>query len=295
MGYMFAFMSALCYSIANIVLKKGMAHSKDNGVWIITLINAVVLGIVFITYLLATDVAPIINITGLILFAVSGILINVIGRITLYSGIRQIGSLKAVAIKNSAPVFTLVFAIIIIKEQISLWPWVGISLILLGLLLLGIQYFRQEEKDAQRSGYLVALCAAVGFGLGQGVSKSALFYLSDPFLGVFVSTCAALLCHSAIEAIRGKLIPLITSSFTTHINKHYIWAGFLTSTALLLFYLSASYIHVSYSVAILAADPVLTVILGRFFLKKEENISPMIILVAILVFLGAGIISVMGS
>jgi drug/metabolite transporter (DMT)-like permease len=100
---------------------------------------------------------------------------------------------------------------------------------------------------------------------------------------------------SAIESYKGKLIPLVTSSFTTHVNKHYIWAGLLTSSAFLLFYLSVFYIHVSYSVVILAADPVFTVILGRFFLKKEESISPMIILVTILVFFGAGIISVMDS
>jgi DME family drug/metabolite transporter len=294
MGFMFAFMSALCFSITNIILKKGMAHSQHNGVWIITFINAVVLGFVLLAYLLISGKSQSITMTGLLLFAASGILINVIGRIMLYSGIRQIGSSKAVAIKNSAPVFTLIFAIFIIKEQIGFWPWVGISLILIGLFLLGIQFFREGIKFTKRSGYMIALFAAVGFGLGQGLSKHAMFYLDNPYLGVFVGTSVALLCLTFIEGVKGSLISTVKSCYT-NVNKLYIWAGILTSFAHLFFYISVSYIHVSYSVAILAADPVFTVILSTFFLKKEESLSGVLILVAILVFIGAGIISIMGS
>jgi drug/metabolite transporter, DME family len=289
-----AFMAAFCFSITNIVLKKGMTNSNENGVLLITFMNAVILGIVFLITLLVIGKFPSVSMIGLVLFSASGILINVIGRIFLYSGIRQIGSSKAVAIKNSAPVFTLLFAIIIIKEHITFWPWIGILLIMLGLFLLGVEFFQDGIKHKHRFGYWIAFCAAVGFGLGQGISKYAMLLINNPFLGVFVSTFVAFLCLCVIEAWRGNLMTLVKANVNS-VNKYYIWAGILTSMALLFFYLSISYIHVSYSVAILAADPVFTVILGKFFLKKEESISPILVIVTVLIFLGAGVISLTGS
>lgn len=294
MGYIFVLLSAFCFSVTNIILKKGMAHSKGNGVWFITFINVVFLGITYVISLLISNKTHFFNSTGVLLFAISGILISVIGRTLLYSGIRKIGSSKAVAIKNSAPIFTLIFAIFVIKEQITFWPLVGIAFIFLGLFLLGFQFFKEEVKDIKRTGYWISLCSAIGFGLGQGISKYASLSLNNPFLGVFIATLVAFLCLTTIEVFRGDLLSIVKTSFTRS-NKYYLWAGILTSAALLFFYISISYIHVSYAVALLAADPVFTVILGVFFLKKEEKISPLIFVVVILIFLGAGIISIMGS
>ncbi|WP_096435170.1 DMT family transporter [Alteribacter populi] len=293
MGYMLAFLSALCYSITNIVLKKGMSHSQYNGVWIITLINVIVLGHVLALAVIFGSL-PNLNRTGVILFAVAGFLINVVGRSLLYSSIRINGSSKAVAIKNSAPAFTVLFAVVVLHEQITLWPWVGISLIMVGLLLLGVRFFQEGAKVAQRSGYWLALAAAVAYGLGQGLTKQAMEYMYEPILGVFLGCLTAFLFLSVIEAGKGNIRSFIRANFQK-INKYYVCAGVLTSLALLLFYLSVSYILVSYSVAILAIDPVLTVILSKFFLKKEEKVSFLILIVAVLVFIGATIVSLMGS
>jgi drug/metabolite transporter, DME family len=294
MGFALAFVAAFCFSITNIVLKKGMTNSKDNGIWIITFINVIVLGFIFALTILVTGNLPSINLTGLVLFAISSIFINVFGRILLYKGIRQIGSSKAVAIKNSAPIFTIIFAMIIIKETITFWPSIGIGLIMIGLLLLGVEFFKNQMQQKDQLGYWIALGSAIGFGLGQGISKYAMISVSNPFLGVFLSSFVALLCLTAIEPCKGNFILHLKANIT-NVNKYYIWAGLLTSLALLFFYLSIYCINVSYSVAILAADPVFTVVLGKFFLKKEESISPTLIFVTILVFIGAGIVSSTGK
>lgn len=294
MGFILAFLAAFCFSITNIVLKKGMSNSKENGVWIITFINVLILGVIFLSTLIVNGKFQSVNMIGLVLFACSGLLINVVGRIMLYSGIRQIGSSKAVAIKNSAPIFTLFFAIFIIKEHITYWPWIGIFLILLGLFLLGIEFFQNGLQSTNHLGYWIAFGSAAGFGLGQGLSKYAMHFVNHPVLGVFVSTFIAFLCLTVIEVWRGNFIPFLKENIY-NANKYYIVAGILTSVALLFFYMSISYIHVSYSVAILATDPVFTVILGKLFLKKEENISPLLMIVTVLVFIGAVVISITGS
>lgn len=292
MGYVLAILSALCFSITNITLKKGMKHSPHNGVWIITFINAIVLGIVLLFSFALFHVPIPLHPLGVIFFILSGLLINVVGRGLLYMGIRQIGSSKAVAIKNLAPVITFLFAIIVINEQITMWPFIGMMLIFIGLFLLGIQFFQDETSQVQKTGYYISLFCAVGFGLGQGISKHAMAYLPNPYFGVFVGTLAALICLSVIEGCRGRIRQHLHS---TKENPYYVWAGILTSMALLFFYLSVSYIPVSYAVAILAIDPVLTVILVTFFLKKEETISKLIVFVTTIVFIGAVIISLTGS
>lgn len=289
MGYLLAFMSALCFSVTNIILKKGMAHTQDNGVWLITMINAVLLGIVCLFYLLVADSLSV-NLTAILLFALAGLLINIVGRILLYSGIRQIGSSKAVAIKNSAPIFTLLFAILVIQEQIPFWPWIGLIFILIGLFMLGLQLFREGNGQGQRTGYIIALCSAIGFGIGQAISKLGLYYMNQPLLGVAIGTATACFCLTVYELKKRRLLAMVRHIIYQP-NWYYIWSGVLTSLALLFFYLSISYIHVSYAVAILAVDPILTVLLSKRLLKKEESISGLLVIVAILIFLGAGIIT----
>ncbi|MBU9712187.1 DMT family transporter [Evansella tamaricis] len=293
MGYLLALLSALCFSITNIILKKGMSHSKHNGVWFITFVNVIILGVILLLSLYVFNFPLLLDSKGLFIFLVSGVLINVMGRGLLYKGIRQIGSSKAVAIKNSAPVITFLFAVFVIDEQITKWPFIGILLLFFGLLLLGIQFFKEGvHQPVHRGGYYIALLSAIGYGLGQGLSKEGIAYLPNPYVGVFVGSLGAFLLLTIIEGCRGKLVEHFKSSSG---NPYYLWAGVLTSLALLLFYLSVSYIPVSYAVAILAVDPVLTVILVSLFMKKEELISKLIILVSILVFAGAVIISLTGS
>ncbi|MDG5789765.1 DMT family transporter [Evansella sp. AB-P1] len=292
MGFALAFMSALFFSIANILLKKGMKHSEHNGVWIITFINVLVLGVILLMSLFLLEIPFDLDPLGLIIFILSGIFINVLGRGLLYRGIRQIGSSKAVAIKNSAPVITFIFAIIVINEQITMWPFIGIILIFIGLFFLGIQFFQEESQQVQRVGYMISLLSALGYGLGQGMSKQAMEYVPNPFLGVFVGTLAALVILTFVEGSKGKIRKHLYSAKE---NPLYIWTGIITSLALLFFYLSVSFIPVSYAVAILAVDPVLTVILVTFFMKKEEVISKLIVFVATIVFIGAVIISLTGA
>lgn len=77
-------------------------------------------------------------------------------------------------------------------------------------------------------------------------------------------------------------------------NKYYIIGGIMTSFTVLAFFLSLWFTHVAYVGAIVAVEPVLTVMLSRWFLTKEEIISPEVIISASIIFLGAGVISFTG-
>ncbi|TMW73388.1 DMT family transporter [Alteribacter natronophilus] len=286
MGLVLAFLSALCFSVTNIVLKKGMQKSAHNGLWTITFVNTAILASALLIMAFFKG-WPDVNRQGIILFAAAGFLINMVGRPLLYASIRMNGSSKAVAIKNAAPVFTVLFAVTIIGEQITPGPWTGIGLIFAGLFILAVQLFREDPETARRTGYVLALFSAVSYGIGQALTKEAMNVLYEPILGVFLGVLISFVLLTVVEIF--KVHDSVSLFLKFHFRStHFIWAGVLTSFALLFFYLAVSLTYVSYAVAILAADPVLTVIFARILLKKEEAVTPLTILTAILVFAGAG-------
>src|SRR5690606_23193486 len=84
---------------------------------------------------------------GLIFFILSGLFTSGIGRITFYNGIRRIGPSRASAIKNGAPLFTLLYAVAILGETFTFGAVWGIGLIIGGILIQGYMFFRQTPLN----------------------------------------------------------------------------------------------------------------------------------------------------
>lgn len=294
MGFLFAFLSAFLFATSNIVIKKGMKSAqRDNGVFITLLMNVLCLGTAACLYRWwASDPAPAQG-AGIFFFVLAGLLTSLIGRYSLFVGIRQIGPSRSVAIKNSAPLFTLIFAIFILQETLTLWPWIGMGLLFIGLFIQGIQMFRKEERQAAGSGYVFALCAALGFGFGQAVRKQALLDFYDPFAGAFIGAVVAFVSFCVLEACRRNLGHTLRTNWRFK-NGYYVAGGVILSLAVLSFFISISLIHVAYTGAIVAIEPVLTLVFSRLFLQMEEKLSPLVIASASVVFLGAGVIALTG-
>lgn len=294
MGFLFAFLSALFFTLNSMFLKKGMrASEKDNGVFMSITVNVAVLGLAWPVSRLFSDDFPSPTGLGMLLFVLAGICTTFFGRSMLFAGIRRVGPSRAVALKNTSPVFVLVFAILILNESYGVWPWLGLLLIFAGLGLQGLQLFTQSESKMNQLGLLFSILAAIGFGIGQGFRKQAMLLFADPFAGAFIGATVALLIFSISEAMKGKFVEVVKTNFQS-LNKYYICAGVMTSMAVLTFFLSIQYIHVAYAGAIAAVEPVLTVIFSKIFLKAEEQINPLVIATAVLIFLGAGVIAFTG-
>jgi drug/metabolite transporter (DMT)-like permease len=60
------------------------------------------------------------------------------------------------------------------------------------------------------------------------------------------------------------------------------------------FFISLQFIHVAYAGAIAAVEPILTIIFSKFLLKAEEQLTPMVLVIGLLIFLGAGVIAFTG-
>lgn len=177
MGIFLACLTALMFSISNVAIKRGMKDSAtDNGVLITFLINFLFLGTAAFIYRFFIETVSI-TLAGVLYFVLAGILTTFIGRFTLFKSFRRIGATKGTAIKNSAPLFTIVFALIFLNEALSIVSGIGIGFVLFGLFIQGYYLFSYGNHQLtkmqlnDRRGYLLALTAAVAFAIWTRCSE----------------------------------------------------------------------------------------------------------------------------
>ncbi|MFC5712506.1 DMT family transporter [Thalassorhabdus alkalitolerans] len=276
MGFILALLTGLCFAISNILVRKGMAHSqKDNGVLTTLLVNLIVLGGAALLFRLLTEGQPI-TWQGLGWFALAGVFTTFLGRTTLFMSFRHIGPTRGTAVKNSAPMFTVLFAVLFLGEAVAGLPLVGIILVLCGLFIQGYYMVQQGpdlsvDKGRERKGYFIALTSAVVFGIGQAFRKPGMEIMSDPFLGAFISASVASILFLSVEARETRIFTQIKRQIKAK-NIYYIGAGVFTSFAMICFFSAIMFIPVSYVAVVAALEPMLTIILSKLFLRQEEKI-----------------------
>ncbi|WLV25007.1 DMT family transporter [Aciduricibacillus chroicocephali] len=306
MGVLFAVLSAFSFAINNVIIKKGARGSKsNNGFYITVLMNAILLGICFFIAVLIQKEPFQISWHAIPFFMLAGLCTTGLGRMTLYSSILRVGPSKASAVRNSTPVFTTLFAIIVLHEKISLIPGIGMLLLIGGVLIAGYGFV----KDGNRSktdlantdlskqamiGYGLAIFSAAIFGIGQGLRKQGLNIMDDAFFGACAGAITSLIFIILLQAGKGKLRETI-AGVKKDFNAYFLIAGALTSIGPLLFFLAASTLQVSYVSAIAAAEPLITTVVSAFFIKHQETITPGTWLTVLMIFSGTAIIALFAS
>ena len=294
MGIFFAFLSAFLFAVNNILIKKGMKISKDkddDGVFTTIFLNVIIFAIFFVFYRSFFYTQHVsFSWIGLLYFIFAGLLTNFLGRITFFKGIKRIGPSKAAPIKNSAPIFTVIFAIGILHEKIDTVSWLGILLIIFGICIQGYSMFKQGKNTNDKFGLMFSLASSISFGVGQGTRKQGLKYLNDPFAGALIGASVALISFIILAAFRRNLLKMLKLTFL-HRNIFYYLGGIATGFATLFFFMGIWFTNVAFVGTIVATDPILTVILSKIFLKGEEKIGLTIIIATVFIFIGAAVIA----
>lgn len=304
MGVLFALLSACAFATNNVIIKKGARGSKsNNGFYITVLMNAVILGLIFFVAILIQKGTFSISWHALPFFILAGLCTTGLGRMTLYSSILRIGPSKAAAVKNVTPIFTTLFAIIILKETFTFMPALGMLFLVGGVLIAGYGFVRghsrsnsisAEDIEARKqawTGYSLAIFSAAIFGVGQGFRKQGLNIMDDAFFGAWAGAVTSLIFIIVMQAVKGKLRETVIG-VKNDFNAYFLIAGTLTSIAPLLFFMSASLLQVSYVSAIAASEPLITTIVSAFFIKNQETITPGTWVTVFMIFTGTAIIAI---
>ncbi|MEB3101922.1 DMT family transporter [Ferviditalea candida] len=311
MGVGLAFISALAFSSNYIFIQNGMKRSKkDNGEFL-SLFTMVILIAVLELLRIAIYGGPRMPLAleNFVYFALAGIFTAFVGRILLFAGIRRIGSSRVAALKNTAPVFTVIIAVLLLGERISFWGGVGMAVIFAALFLQALHDFHQSKlpradetkptspqdsgqkapQSKLRSGLLLSFSAALFIGLGQISRKQGMVDFDDPILGSLIGSSVALLLFLLMKSVNGSLKETILSNLR-HFNTHFVVAGMLTGIAQISFFAALLYTNVSYASVVAAMEPIITVFLVKLFLRREEKVTLRMGATAVTIFLGTFII-----
>lgn len=298
MGVFFAVLTAIVFATNNVIVKKGAGNSRsNNGFYITVLMNAILLGIAFLIALLVRKEPFVVNWSSVPVFIIAGLFTTGLGRMTLYSSILRIGPSRASAIRNSTPLFTVLFAVVILNETITLLPGIGMILLIGGMLMAGYTFMRDQmrgkisienhELDQKQlwSGYFLALASSFIFGIGQGLRKQGLLLMDDVFFGAWVGAVASLIFITLYQWGRGELATTVRG-MKNDFNRHFFIAGTLTSIGPLCFFFAASFMQISYVSAIAASEPLVTTIVSALIIRNTETITRGTWVTVAMIFLG---------
>ena len=135
MAHYFSFLAALFFSIAHILIRRGLVHSNAmTGSFVSLTISAGVLLLLVPFFVPYTSLwNPAIG-----YFIAAGIFAPGIGRTLGYVGIERIGVARSVPIVNSSPIFASIFAVFYLGELWVFQNIAGTCLVILGVIMLSM-------------------------------------------------------------------------------------------------------------------------------------------------------------
>jgi uncharacterized membrane protein len=225
------------------------------------------------------------------LFAVSGLLGTAAGRIFVFAGVDRVGASINSAGISTRPLFATLLALGFLGEPLG--PLTGVGVVVLVAGLVALTY----SKGGDVSGWeprdlLFPVGAAAVFAAGNVIRR---FGFGDtgatPLQAVAVNETAALVALVAYAVARGRtdVLSAPRSSY-----GYFTGSGLLTAVALIAFFtafsLEAGRVAVVDSLA--ATAPLFTTIFSAVLLRDVERVTRGVVLGAVLVVVGAVLITV---
>jgi drug/metabolite transporter (DMT)-like permease len=320
-GVLLAFGAAVSFSLMNLAIRTGgRAHPAGDAVLPTLVVTTATMTVLFVVAgasgrLLATR--P----DAILWFIAIGLTGAFLGRTFLFAGIRRIGVVRASAIKNGAPVVTLLIAILLLGERFTLVGSLGIALILVGVLLVvreslsGFMVLEpaeavipaplglsgpEEARPASAGqavagqprllgGVALAAIAAAWYGASNALSKVGMNVVPDGIQAGAVGAWAALAGFLILAAARGQLA---AAALAILAPRPWFWlAGVLGTLGQLCFFSAVQLAPVGPVTVVAASEVVLTTMLGGLLVQRTEQVNRRIAIPAVLVFIGAALIA----
>jgi drug/metabolite transporter, DME family len=274
----FSLQAALCFSIAHILIRRGLVESNAmTGSFISLTMSAAVL------WLLVPFIAPLSALLtpAIAIFLAAGILAPGIGRTLSYIGIEKIGVARSVPIANSSPIFASVFAVIFLAETWVLQNIVGTALVIAGVIILSVA--KPFQGEWRKLDVVYPLVGAMAFGASAILRKAGLGFVDIPLLAAATTAGAAALFSFCLLQIQGG-----KEAFKlTHKSAAWLFtAGFFNTAAMLSVFYALSHGKVVIVEPLVSSNPVMTLLLTSVFLRDLEALNLRVVIGALVTVTG---------
>ena len=270
--------AAIAYALSFILSKRGLRHSTPITITFVSLLiqTAALFALVFIFAGI-----PITPRFVLGLFIVAGVLQGVVRQLT-YIGIEKIGAARSGPIRASVPLWSAAIAIFFLGEKMTAPIAAGTLLVFAGIVLISWRADR-TVKDFKWWYVAAPLLAAILGGVVYPLRRYALRYSDEPLYFGAVVGIVGLLCvciYLGLPTTKQKLV------WNRNSLGYFIAGGTLETLGLLLVLYALSFGPVIVVTPLTATLPLWVVLGGKIFLRDVEEITPRIMVGALLVVAG---------
>ena len=274
----FSFQAALCFSIAHILIRRGLVESNAmTGSFISLTMTAAILWALFPLF------APFSALwtPASLIFVAAGIFAPGIGRTMSYIGIEKIGVARSVPIANCSPIFASIFAVIFLAEVWVPQNIVGTFLVISGVIALSMA--KPARGEWRKLDVIYPLIGAMAFGASAILRKGGLDYVASPVMAAAVTAASAAVFSFVLLQFRGGREALKLT------NRSAAWlftaALFNTAATLSVFY-ALHHGKVVIVEPLVSSNPVLTLLFTSIFLRDLEALNLRVIVGALLTVAG---------
>lgn len=325
MGIILALSAAFFFGLSNVYVSRGNITNGINTIegLLLTIITNNIVNILLLPFIFLFTSLPEFSWIGISSFIGAGFFTSFLGRILLFSSIFLIGASRSGSFKITAPLFTILIAVFILKEQINVLHLIGVLVILMGVVVviketqqrlkaadlldnasdvvkenyeLSINDVNSKLINAKKAGIFIAILSGLSFGIGNILRKVGVTNYANPLLGGVINSVASLVFLIIVIYINPlrSIIDIevnFNNIFKRKGSREYILAGFSTSCALYSLYFSLSLLEVSIVNTIVSIEALFTIIIGALLLKNKELISRELIVGSVIIIAGVGIIT----
>lgn len=291
-GIALALLSALCFASANVFIAKSPAGVSDS--------RGVLVSIVF-TFVISTATWLVVEggrtgetgngalHAGMMWYALAGLFAVVAGRRLLYTSIRRLGVTRASAVKRLNPFFSVILAVPLVGETLSIVDSAGMALVAIAFGILVHRSFAArntaEDGHPMPVDYAWGVGSALSYALSYVFRKYGLAAIGMPAFGTMVSAAAGL-CFFAVAALfaesrRGDFLSMLRG-----VDRWMAAAGIAISVGQISLFAALFYEDISTVVMITSLETFVSAFLSVVVFRTEARPEPQTFLAAALATAG---------
>lgn len=277
-----ALCTALSYAAANVSVRRGL---RDSSAATATLVSLIVHAVVLGSAVVLTGGAPEVAALAVGLIATTGVLQTGM-RLWHYTGIEKVGTSRAVTLRSTHPIFSVIIGVTFLHEQATPAVLVGTFLVVSGIIM------TSWHVDEQISGFrwlhlLFPMVTALITGIVHPIRRYAMSIANEPLFFAALVGMISLLCFSStltFPAMRRRIV------WNPNSLVPFIVAGVFETSAVLLMltaFVNGPVVLVS---PIAATSPIWTLLMSVVFLRDLERVNRYAVLGTVCVV--AGVIAI---
>ncbi len=269
-GIIYALMAGVFWGITPLLLKRGMTFSNVSTA---TLIQQ--LAIVLTVFIIAVGRGEVLQL-GIPLravwpFMVAGVMGGSLGKIFYNKAIDTVGASKAVSVKNSDPIISVLFLVLVLGEELTFPVAIGVVLIVTGVLVITRIQAKEHEKPNRLQYYFYPLLTVLCYGVTPLLKKIGMVAGVLPTIGAFITQSTALIVILTVGRllnIRPKWERIPTQSLILFIS-----AGITEALGSIFTFHSLIYAPAVVVSPIWRISPLIAFLLARFTLRGVEVVT----------------------